>query len=179
LKCANGEASIWDSNIVKAIAALAALVTIVGFFLQYFGKVDFWKFMVLPIANFFNSPVPVYSIPLAFLVVIGGFLLILFISSKLRPSPQSISPSNPFARADMLDTECYRYVAQLAKAHQTANFLKEKYQQFRDYHMIMGGYSSEELMKEMEDRNLLVFKDGKWEVTQKALDYIAKYHSGK
>jgi hypothetical protein len=67
-------------------------------------------------------------------------------------------------------------VALLAKTPQTADFLKEKYKKFRDYNMLMGGCSSEELMKEMEERGLLVFQNGKWEVTPKALAYIAKYH---
>jgi hypothetical protein len=171
--------SIWDSNIVKAITAIAALVTVVGFFLQYFGKVDFWNYLILPIANFFNSPIPVYSIPLAFLVVIGGFLLILYIDSRLHPNSPRTSPSNPFAGAKILDTECYRNMALSAKTPQTADSLKEKYQKFRDYHMISGGYSGEELIQEMEERGLLVFQNGKWEVTEKALAYIAKYHGGK
>jgi hypothetical protein len=174
--------SIWDSNLWKAVVGVSIILTIIASILtslQILGTISVWNILVVPVINFFILPVPLYSIPLSFLVIIGGFFLILFIDSKLRPSSSYNDSDNPMAGTDMLDTECYRYVAQLAKIPQTADFLKEKYQKYRDYHMLMGGYSSEELMKQMEERGLLVFQNGKWEVTQKALTYIDKYHGGK
>ncbi|MGD0995407.1 MAG: hypothetical protein ABR909_07785 [Candidatus Bathyarchaeia archaeon] len=174
--------SRWDSDFWKAIAALSAILVIIVSLLtilQWFGRVDVYTLLILPIIKFFNLSVPVYSIPLAFLVVVGGFLMILYIDDKLHPRPTSNNISNPLAGADILDTECYRYVAHLGKTPQTADFLKEKYQEFRDRYGLSGGYSSEELLKELEERDLLVFQNGKWEVTQKALAYIAKYHGGK
>jgi len=48
-----------------------------------------------------------------------------------------------------------------------------RYPERDDYH---GGYSSDELLKELEDRGLLTFQNGTWVITQKALAYIAKYH---
>lgn len=160
--------SIWDSNVVKAIAAIAALVTIIGFILQYFGTFDVWKILIVPIVNFFNISVPLFSIPLAFLIVVGGFLLILYIDEKLRPSSASSTVNDPFYRADFLDKEFARYMAVLCKTPRTPDFLKQEYNKY---------YSNYDYcLKELEDSGLVKFQNGKWEITQKALDYIAKYH---
>jgi hypothetical protein len=171
--------SIWDSSIVKAIAALAALVTVVGFVLQYFGKVDFWNNLFVPVINFFNFPVPLYSIPLAFLVVIGGFLLVLYIDDKLHPTPASSNIPNPLAGAEVLDNPLARGMAILCKTPRTPDFLKQKYRELWSELGILRAVSCEDCLKDMEDRGLIVFQNGTWEATQKALDYIAKYHGGK
>jgi hypothetical protein len=138
--------------------------------LQISGKVDFWNSLILPIINFFTIPVPLYSIPLTFLVVLALILVLAYASSG------SATISNPFDRADILDVDCARDVAVLCQTPRTPDFLKQKYQEFRERYSYRGGYSSDELLKELENRGLLAFQNGKWEVTQKALDYIAKYH---
>lgn len=166
--------SWWESPFWKALGALAALVTIIGFLLQIFGAVDVYNLLVVPIINFFTFPVPLYSIPLAFLVVLAIFFLWLYLGDKSSP----VSVSNPLARADILDDDDVRYVAVLSQTPRTADFLKKKYDDFRYQNEIRGGYSSDRLLKEMEERGLLEFQLGEWKVTQKALAYIDKYHGG-
>jgi len=162
--------SIWDSQVWKTVIAIGIILGILSSALQISGKVDFWNSLILPIINFFTIPVPLYSIPLAFLVVLAIILVLAYASSG------SATISNPFDRADIFDVDCVRDVAVLCQTPRTPDFLKQKYQEFRERYEYRGGYSSDELLKELENRGLLVFQNGKWEVTQKALDYMAKYH---
>jgi cell division protein FtsW (lipid II flippase) len=167
--------SIWESNSWKTVIAISVILTIIASFLtilQLLGTVDVYNLLLLPIINFFTIPIPLYSIPLAFLVVLVIILVLAYASSG------SVTISNPFDRADILDDDCVRYVAVLCQTPRTADFLRQKYQEFRELHGYRGGYSSDELLKELEDRGLLIFQNAKWEVTQKALDYIEKYHGG-
>lgn len=163
--------SIWESNLWKTIIAISVILSIITYLLQISGKVDFWNFLIVPILNFFTIPVPLYSIPLAFLVVLAILLVLVYTGGS-----HTVTISNPLARADILDYKYVGYVAILCKTPRTADFLKQKYQEFRERYRISGGYSSDEILKELEDRGLLVFQNGKWEVTQKALDYLEKYH---
>jgi hypothetical protein len=167
--------SRWDSDFWKAVKALSLILTVIVSLLtilQWLGQVDVYNLLVVPIINFFTFPVPLYSIPLAFLVVLAIILVLAYVSSG------SATISNPFDRADILDDDCVRYVAVLCQTPRTPDYLKQKYEEFRERYGIHGGYSSDELLKQLEDRGLLVFQNGKWEVTQKTLDYIDKYHGG-
>jgi len=146
---------------------LAALVTVVGFLLQIFGRVDVYGLLVVPIINFFLFPVPLISIPLAFLIVIA----ILFILAYVSDSKTVIN--DYLSRADFLDDDCARYMALFCQNPQTTESLKQKYQKLLHRY---GGYSFEHYLKQLEGRGLLEFQDNKWIVTQKALKYIAKYH---
>jgi len=159
--------SWWESPFWKAIGALAALVTVVGFLLQILGGVDVYELLVVPIINFFLFPVPLFSIPLAFLIVIA----ILFILAK--PSESKTVVNDYLARADFLDNDCARYMALFCQNPRTTESLKQKYEELVQRY---GGYSFERYLKELEDRGLLEFQDNKWIVKQKALDYIRKYH---
>jgi hypothetical protein len=80
--------------------------------------------------------------------------------------------------AEILDIECYRYVAHLARTPQSLDFLELKYQQYCHCHPSAGRYSFEQVIIEMAQRGLLVFQDEKWKVTPKAVIYINKYHGG-
>lgn len=162
--------SIWESQIWKIVVAMGIILGILSSVLQMSGKVDFWNSLIMPIVNFFTIPVPLYSIPLAFLVVLA---ILLVLAYTFGSNTVTISP---IVRADILDDDCVRYAVVLCKTPRTADFLKQKYEEFRERLGYSGGYSSDELLKKLEDRGLLVFQNGKWEVTQKALDYIAKYH---
>ena len=164
--------SIWESQIWKIVVAMGIILGILSSVLQMSGKVDFWNSLIMPIVNFFTIPVPLYSIPLAFLVVLAILLVLVYILGS-----DTVIISDPLARADILDDDCVRYATVLCQTPRTADFLKQKYQKFREQYGYSGGYTSDELLKELEDRGLLVFQNGKWEVTQKALDYIQKYHS--
>jgi len=135
------------------------------------GHVDVYNLLVLQIINFFTIPIPLYSIPLAFLVVLVAIFVLAYASGS-----NTVTISNPLARADILDDDGVRYVAILCQTPRTADFIKQKYEEFRERHEYHGGYESDELLKELENRGLLLFQNGKWEVAQKALDYIDKYH---
>jgi hypothetical protein len=153
------------------VVAIGVISTIGSFVLQISGLVDFWNYLIVPIVSFFTMPIPLYSIPLALLVVLA--ILIFFARTG---SSVTITPSNPLDRAEILDSECMRYVALLCQTPQTADFLKQKYQE--SFHPILnpGVVTFEYCLKELEERELIIFQDGKWTVTQKALAYIAKYH---
>lgn len=166
--------SWWDSPFWKAIGALAALVTIIGFLLQIFGKVDVYNLLIVPIINVFTFPVPLFSIPLAFLVVIG----FLFVWASLRDKSADVTVDNPLARADFLDSNYVRALALLCKTPRTTEYLKQKYHEICDRLGIYRGYTFEYCLKELEERRLLIFQDGNWKITQKSLDYITKYHGG-
>ena len=159
--------SWWESPFWQAIGALAALATVVGFLLQILGGVDVYELLVVPIINFFLFPVPLFSIPLAFLILIA----VLYILAYASDSKTIIN--DYLARADSLDDDCARYMALFCQNPRTTESLKQKYRELvRRY----GGYSFEHYLKELEERGLLEFQDNKWIVTQKALDYIRKYH---
>ena len=112
--------SIWESNLWKTIVAISVILAIITSLLQISGKVNFWDSFILPIINFFTIPIPLYSIPLAFLVV----LAILFVLAYTAGS-NTLTISNPLARAGILDDDCVRYVAILCKTPRTASFLKQ------------------------------------------------------
>jgi hypothetical protein len=72
--------------------------------------------------------------------------------------------------------EYIRRMTLLCQTPQTTDFLRQMYQEFRQMFHISGGYSFEDCLKQLEHRGLIIFHGGKWYVTNKALDYIAKYH---
>jgi cell division protein FtsW (lipid II flippase) len=162
--------SIWESNFWKTVIAISVIFTIIASFLtilQLLGTVDVYNLLLLPIINFFTIPIPLYSVPLAFLIVLVILLILAYTSSG------SATISNPFYRAEVLDKECARYIALLCRIPRTTDFLKKNYQEVLNRY---GGYVFEDCLKILEERGLVIFQNGKWEVTQKALDYIAKYH---
>lgn len=159
--------SWWESPFWKAIGALAALATVVGFLLQILGGVNVYELLVVPVINFFLFPVPLFSIPLAFLIVIA----ILFILAYASDSKTVIS--DPLAGADFLDNDCARHMALFCQNPRATESLKQKHQELVCRY---GGHSFEYDLKHLEDRGLLEFQDNKWIVTQKALAYINKYH---
>lgn len=159
--------SIWDSHFWKSVIAIGTILGIISSALQISGKVDFWNSLILPIVNFFMIPVPLYSIPLAFLVVLAIILGLAYASSG------SATITNPFDRAEVLDNDSVRYLALLCRTLQTTESLRKNYWTFVNQG---GGYKFEDGLKTLEERDLVIFQNGKWEITQKALDYIAKYH---
>ena len=163
--------SIWESNTWKTVIAISVIATIGSFLLQLSGQVDFWNILILPIINFFNYSVPLYSIPLSFL---AGFVFLIILARTGGSNSGSIS--NPFSRAGILDDGSVAYLAILCKTPRTANFLKKEYNEFREKHRITGGYYSNEILKEMENRGLLLFQNEKWEITSKSTEYLKKYH---
>jgi len=168
--------SIWDSQAWKVILAIAVILSIISYLLQITGKVDIWNSLILPIINFFTFPIPLYSVPLAIIIVIA---IILIVESTGGSTTVSLGNLPSPARLDILDDDYVRLLAVLCKTPQTTDFLKLKYREFRYRRVASGGYSFEDCLKELEQGELLTYQDGKWTVTQKALDYIDKYHGGK
>ena len=163
--------SIWDSQVLKIVGLISTILGIISFLLQISGIVDFWNSLIVPIANFFTIPIPLYSIPLAFLVVLAILLILAYTGGS-----NTVTISNPLARADILDSKYMRYVALLCRTSQTVDFLKQKYQESFHPNLNPEVYSLEYCLKELDERELIIFQDGKWTATQKALAYIAKYH---
>ena len=149
------EKSIWESNFWKTIVAISVILTIISYLLQISGRVNFWDSLILPIINFFTIPIPLYSIPLAFLVV-----LIIILVLTYTGGPDTGLTSYTLARADFLDQDCIRYVAKLCKIPRTANFLKQKYLECLRQHELRG-YSPDDMLKELDNRGLLLFQNGK------------------
>jgi uncharacterized membrane protein len=164
--------SWWESPFWIAIGALAGLVTIIGFLLQIIGGVDIYKSVIMPFINLLTFPVPLFSIPLTFLVIIAIIFLWAYLGEKRSP----VSIDDPLARAEYLDDRFAREIALLCKTPRTIDFLRGKYREILAARGVYEAHSIEHYLKELEDRNLLNFQNGKWEVNKKALDYIAKYH---
>ena len=158
--------SWWDSPFWKAIGALAALVTVVAFLLQIFGRVDVYGLLVVPIINFFLFPVPLISIPLAFLIVIAVLFILVYVGGSKTVI------NDYLARAGFLDNDCARFMALVCQNPQTTESLKQEYQEL--VRRIGCSYSFEDYLKQLEDRGLLEFQDDEWLVTEKALKYIEK-----
>ena len=164
--------SRWDSDFWKGMKAFSVILAIIVSFLsilQWFGNVDVYNVLIMPVVNFFTIPIPLYSIPLAFLIVLIVLLVLAYISGS-----NTVTIGNPLTRADILDSNEIRYAALLCRTPQTTDFLKQKHQEF--LRLNGGRYSSEDCLKELEDRDLLIFDGEKWRIAQKALDHIAKYH---
>jgi len=162
--------SVWESSFWKAVGALSALVTIIVAVLQFFGKVDFYKQFILPISNFFTLPIPLYSVPLTLFVV----LIIIIVWAYLGNLNTTLT-SDPLAGAEILDNPFMRFTALLCQTPQSPEYLKKHYQEF----LHRSGYNSpsfEDCIKVLEDKGLVLFQNGKWQITKKALDYLAKYH---
>lgn len=168
--CELAEKSIWDNDVWKVIVGFSVILTIITSLLQISGILDLWRTLVLPIITFFTSPIPLYSIPLSLLLIFAFVLVVtyLFGSRSIR---------NPVARAGILDKVCVKHLAILCKNPRTAKFLKKKYNQCLERNSLSGDYLPDELLKVLEARGLFIFQNEKWEVTQKTLDYLKKYHS--
>lgn len=161
---------------MKALSVMLTIIVSVLTILQFIVKIDVYNLLILPIVSFFVIPIPLYSIPLTLLIVLIVLLVLAYTSGSNTAAISTAAMSNPLARADILDSQYVRYIALLCRTPQTADSLKQKYQEFFHPNFNPGVYSFEYCLKELEERELIIFQDGKWTVTQKALAYIAKYH---
>jgi hypothetical protein len=154
--------SIWESNIWKGIVALSIILTIIASALQISGAVDFWNLLIIPLYWLFTSSIPIYLIVL----FIGAVILILFLLSLIFPSNGS----------NILDDEYGRDLAMSCQELRTTEYLRRKLEAWKKEDSISGGYSIDDYLKRLENRGYLKYIDGEWRVTDKALDYIEKYH---
>lgn len=155
----------WYTNIWKVIGVLSVTFGLIASILQIFGAIDFLGLLVLPLYNFFTSSVSVYNVVLVIVVlVILSYFLVRF----------RVFGSN------ILDLHYGRQLAILCQTPRTTDYLREKYEEWerRSDWVVIGGYRFDDYMKRLEKQGYLKYRGGKWEVTDKALDYIEKYHGG-
>lgn len=73
------------------MVAIGIILSILTSLLQVSGKMDFWNYVLAPIINFFIIPIPLYYVPLAFIVVVAIILILGSISGS-----KTVTPSNIF-----------------------------------------------------------------------------------
>jgi signal transduction histidine kinase len=169
--------SIWESNFWKTVIAISVILTILSSslaILNYLQILDVYNLVLLPIINFFTTPIPLYSVPLTIIILLMVLLILAY-----RSGSNKSKISDPLAGAEILDEFEMRFIALLCRTPQTLDFLKQKYVELENQIFPQRLRRFEYCLKELEDRGLLIFRNEKWEVTQKALDYIKKYHGDK
>ncbi|MHC3130247.1 MAG: hypothetical protein IBV52_09255 [Candidatus Bathyarchaeota archaeon] len=150
--------SRWESDFWKLIVTLSVILTIIVSILQIGGMVNFWNLLILPLYNFFTISIPLYSVPLS---VIGTFIVLIILTQS---------------GSDILDNYYVRNLAIDCKKPRTTDHLKKRYEELHRQKGTYGGYTFEDCLKLLEKRDLLTYQNGDWEVTDKALSYIKKYH---
>jgi len=112
--------------------------------------------------QFFQIQFPLWLILLLFSIV--AFIFAFFLRSRKR--------------MNILDLDYARRIAFLCQTPRTTDYLRRKYEEWESQSgiIVMGGYTFDRYMKRLEKQGYLKYLDGKWEVTDKALDYIEKYH---
>ena len=155
--------SKWYTSVWKVIGVLAVIFGLLASALQVFGAIDFMSLLVLPLYSFFTSSISIYYVVLILAVV----LVVLFLLLRFRGH-----------RSNILDHDYGRWLAELCQTPRTTDYLRGKYEDWesRSRVKVIGGYDFEDYMKRLEKQGYLKYRNGKWEVTDKALDYIDKYH---
>lgn len=151
--------SRWYESLWKLISVLAVIFGLIASALQIFGAVDFWGALIIPLCDFLTSSVPVY------ILVVSLILVVIVLRFK-------------GSRENILDFEDARRIALLCQTPRTTEYLRQQYKYWKRGVVNMGEYYFHDYMKKLERQGYLKYVDGKWEVTQKALEYIKKYHSG-
>ncbi|MCW4008180.1 MAG: hypothetical protein NWF09_05790 [Candidatus Bathyarchaeota archaeon] len=156
--------SMWDSRLWKIVLAIGTILGIIVSLLTIFdalGKVAFWA----TLNNFLTSSVSVYVV----LVLLPVIVILIYSVGRIRKRESCI-----------LDFEDARHIAILCQTPRTTDFLRQQYDywQRQSRVVVLGGYGFDDYMKRLEKQDFLKYQNGTWQVTQKALDYIAKYHGG-
>jgi len=153
--------SRWDSDFWKAVKALSVVLTIIVSILtilQFGVQVNVYTL----IANFFTIPIPLYSVPLTLIVI----LIVLLALGQIG------------YEGNILDHDYSRELAIECDTPRTTDYLHRKFDGWHNRDYLSGGRSFKECMKLLENQGYLKYRNEQWEVTQKALDYIDKYHGG-
>jgi hypothetical protein len=150
----------------KIIVGLSVILGIITSLLQISGTVDFWGLLVLPLNAFLITEIPIYY---AVLFVTTCVMLYYFVR-RLRNKYKSC----------ILDLNYGRKIALLCQIPRTTDFLRQQYNYWESQSSVtvIGGYGFDDYMKRLEKESFLVYANGKWQVTIKALEYISKYHGG-
>ena len=157
--------SKWYTSLWKVIVVLSIIFGLLASALQVFGAVDFWNLLIVPMCTLLTSSVSIYYVVL--------FVVVLLISSYLVVRFRE-------RKSNILDLDYGRWLAELCQTPRTTEYLREKYEEWesRSRVIAIGGYDFNDYMKRLEKQGYLKYRNGKWEVTNKALDYIEKYHGG-
>jgi hypothetical protein len=149
----------------KIIGGFVTLLTIVLYLAQINEYIDLNQ-LLLPLYNFLINSIPVY-----YLFLILFIFIILFYLIKLIKKGQ---PSN------ILDSIYGRRVAILCQTPKTTQQLREDYENWKSQSswIFFGGYAFDDYMKDLEKQGYIKYVNKEWKVTQKALEYIRKYHGG-
>jgi hypothetical protein len=154
--------SKWYESAWKVIGVLAVIFGLIASALQIFGAIDFWGLLILPLYTFFTSSVSIYYVVLLIVVLV----ILSYFAIRLRGH-----------RRNVLDWDYGRWLAELCETPRTTDYLRGKYEEWeRGSHFIGLGMGFDDYMKRLEKQGYLKYRNGKWEVTNKALDYIEKYH---
>jgi len=151
--------SLW-----KVIVGLSVILSIITAFLQLSGAVNLWSLLVLPLYDFLVADIPIYYAIFSIVV----FVIILFSAIKLRNR-------NKKCFLDFVDG---RKLAILCQTPRTTDFLRQQYDYWESQSTwtVIGGYNFDDFIKGLEKEGFLVYENGNWHVTTKALEYIKKYH---
>jgi hypothetical protein len=153
--------SKWQSlslawKIIAGLSVILGLVVSIVTLLQWLGAVDFWH----PLYDFLTSSVSIYYFLLTFAIIL------IFAYSLFRFGN----------RENILDWDYGRWIAESCETPRTTEYLRRKYEEWSEG--ILGGPNFDHYMKRLEKQGYLKYRNGKWEVTDEALDYIDKYHGG-
>jgi hypothetical protein len=151
--------SKWQSlslawKIIAGLSVIFGLVVSIVTLLQWLGAVDFWH----PLYNFLTSSVSIYYFFLAFAII----LVLAYSLFRFRN------------KENILDWEYGRWIAESCETPRTTEYLRRKYEEWSEG--MLGGPNFDYYMKRLEKQGYLKYRNGKWEVTDEALDYIDKYH---
>ena len=158
--------SVWQTakSVWKVIVVLSVILGIIASLLQISGVVNFWSLLVLPLYSFLVTNIPIYYAVLSVIV----FMILLFSAIKLRDRDKKC----------FLDFVYGRRIAILCQTPRTTDFLRQQYNHWESQSTwtVIGGYNFDDFIKGLEKEGFLVYENGKWHVTTKALEYIQKYH---
>lgn len=159
----NPEKSKLQTNVWRIIVGLSVVVGLVASLLQIFGAVDLWDILIIPLYKLLTSSIPVYQAVL--IIVIVGILCFVVLKFRIQ-------------RSNILDFENARRIAMLCQTPRTTDYLRQQYNYWQSQSnvVVIGRYGFDDYIKRLEKQGYLKYRNGKWEVTQEALDYIKKYH---
>jgi hypothetical protein len=147
----------WYESVWKVIGVLAVIFGLIASALQIFGTVNFWN----PLYDFFTLSVPIYYFAA---LILGAFVVLLLLA--LTGSYEG----------NILDDEYGRHLAILCQDPRTTDYLRRKLEGWKNRDGISGRYGINGYLKRLENEKYLEYSNEEWKVTDKALDYIDKYH---
>ncbi|HVP93029.1 MAG TPA: hypothetical protein VMS94_04735 [Acidobacteriota bacterium] len=150
----------WYESVWKVIGVLAVIFGLLASALQIFGAIDFWNLLIVPSYDFLTSSVSIYYFAL-FIVVL---LVLTYLFLRFR------------GRGNILDEDYGRGLAELCETPRTTSYIRDKYEGWVSRSDYSGGPTFDYYIKQLQKQGYLKYRNGKWEVTEKALEYIDKYH---